>query len=267
MRSRLTLGAVCAVCLVLFLCQLPAAPPPQQDGFDRNASARDYVQFLVSEIDQWTKDFPRRFYMAAAQPPVDASKLSDSVKAGADELGASVKQLSSLSTASDVLTNSGFKEQLNKTLASAKEVNQAFGSQRFPEALQTEWSQIRTNLNTLADIYKLDTLAYLTPPAPGGRGGRGPAAAATVAKAPAPGALVGYIVDKSCSLKGKGMWTNAECVARCIRDGDKVVLVTEDGKVYLIANPDKIESDTYGQKVSIIGKADGETITVASVQM
>ena len=63
------------------------------------------------------------------------------------------------------------------------------------------------------------------------------------------------------------MWTNADCVARCIRDGDKVVLVTEEGKVFSITNPDKVEPDTYGQKVTVTGKSEGETLTVATITM
>jgi hypothetical protein len=252
--------------LAMLICPGSAIPAPQQVTFDPNASARDYVQFLVSEIGQWTKDFPQQFYMAAARPPVDATKLSEGVKTSPDELANSVKQLSTLSNANDLPANAAFRDELGKTLAAAKLVNEAMGSQRFPETLQNSWAQIRTNLNSLAQIYKQDSLAYLAPPAPGGRGGRGGAVQAKAGPPPA-GGVVGYIVDQSCSLKGKGMWTNTECIARCIRDGDKVVLVTEEGKVFLIANPDKIESDTYGQKVTIVGKTDKDTITVASVQM
>jgi hypothetical protein len=39
--------------------------------------------------------------------------------------------------------------------------------------------------------------------------------------------------------------------------------VTEDGKVYQIANPDKINADNYGQKIIAMGKADGDTVTLA----
>lgn len=251
--------------LVLLLLPGAALPAPQQVQFDPQASARDYVRFLVTEISQWTRDFPQRFYTAATQPPVDSSKLSDAVKASADQLGTAVKQLSQLSGSNDLLTDTAFKDQLDKSLAAAKLVNQALGSQRFPEVLENDWAQIRTNLNSLAQIYKLESLAYLAPPASGG--GRPGGAAAASAKVPPPGALVGYIVDKSCSLKGKGMWTNAECIARCIRDGDKAVLVTEDGKIFQIANQEKIDSDTYGQKVTVTGKLDGDTITVASIGM
>lgn len=243
------------VCVALCFVILPGSA--QQDG-DRESRTREYVQVLVVEIDQWTGDFPHDFYMAAARPPVDSSKLSDSVKAGAEELGVSVKQLSSLGKAPDVLTSAEFRDRLNKTLAAAKQVNQALGSQRFPVVLQNKWDQIRTDLNSLAQIYKLDTLAYLAPPAPG-RGG--PSVAAV------PGGVIGYIVDQSCALKGKGMWTNAICVARCMRDGDKAVLVTEQGKIYRIANPDKIDSDAYGLKVTVVGKTDADTITIASLTM
>lgn len=254
----------------LVLC--PTRATPQQATFDRDASARDYIQFQVSEIDQWAKDFPQRFYTAAARPPVDASKLSEAVKASPDELAAALKQLSSLSGGKDVLSGGAFKDQLDKTLAVAKLVNEAMGSQRFPESLQSDWTQIRANLNNLAGIYKVQTLAYLAPPGGGGggRGGRGgPAGGVAPGQAPPPppGAIVGYIVDHSCALKGKGMWSNAECVARCIRDGDKVVLVTEEGKVFSITNPDKVEPDTYGQKVTVTGKSEGETLTVATITM
>jgi hypothetical protein len=37
---------------------------------------------------------------------------------------------------------------------------------------------------------------------------------------PPGGGLVGYIVDLACAKRGKGMWTNAQCVERCVRDGD-----------------------------------------------
>jgi len=245
---------------------LPNAVP--QEKYDRDTYAREYVQFLVQELDQWTKGFPRQFYSALLQPPRDSSKLSESAKAGPGDLGDSVKRLASLSSAKDLLTNGDFRSQVDKTLGAAKETNQAMASQRFPDPLQSDWDQIRTALNRLAEIYKFDTLAALEPPGGPGRGGRGGQAptAATVAVALPPGAVAGYIVDQKCAAQGKGMWTNVTCVERCIRDGDKIVLVTEEGKVFQIANQDKITSDTYGQKVVVTGKTEGEVITVESVK-
>jgi hypothetical protein len=263
MRVR-PLGIAClAVCFACLFALLPSAAP--QEKYDRDAYAREYVQFLVQELDQWTKGFPRQFYSALLQPPRDSSKLSESAKAGPSDLGDAVKQLASISHSKDLLTNGDFRNQVDKTLAAAKQVNLAMSSQRFPDPLQSDWEQMRTALNSLAEIYKVDTLAALEPPAGGrGQGGRG-GAPAVVAALP-PGAVAGYIVDQKCSAAGKGMWTNVACIERCVRDGDKLVLVTEEGKVFQIANQDKITSESYGQKVTITGKTEGEIITVETLK-
>lgn len=253
--------ACLALCFI-GLVAVPSAAP--QEKYNRDAYAREYVQFLVQELDQWTKGFPRQFYSALLQPPRDSSKLSESAKAGPSDLGDSVKQLASLSSGKDILTNGDFRNQVDKTLAAAKQVNLAMSSQRFPDPLQSDWEQIRTALNSLADIYKVEALAALEPPTPGRGGGRGGAPA--VAAALPPGAIAGYIVDQKCSANGKGMWTNVACVERCVRDGDKLVLVTEEGKVFHIANQDKITSESYGQKVIVTGKTEGEIITVETLK-
>ena len=254
------------VCLVVCAVFLLAAP---QDAVDRDAYARDHVRFLVVQLDQWSKELPQQFYTAVMKPPVDATKLSEAAKASAGELGDSLHKLASLAGAKDLLTNAQFRGQLDKALGSAKELNVAITSQRFPTSLQSNWDQVRSTLNNLARVYKLETLAFLEPPAGGGGGGRrgGAAAGAQVAAAGAGGGVTGYIVDLMCAKRGKGMWTNVQCIERCLRDGDKLVLVTEEGKVYQISNQDKITPETYGQVVTLVGKTEGESITVDSIKL
>jgi hypothetical protein len=240
--------------------------------FDREKSARDYVQFLVLQLDQWSREFPQQFYAAMMKPPVDSSKMSEGAKAGAAELAESIKRMASLSNAPDLMTNATFRAEIEKAVAVTKEMNQAMSVQRFPGVLQNSWDQVRSTLNNLARVYKVELLAVLDPPAAGGgrggRGGRGQAAtAAAAATGPVPGGIAGYIVDLACAKRGKGMWTNAECIARCVRVGDKIVLVTDDGKVYQIANQDKITPETFGQVVTLSGKTEGDTITVESLKM
>jgi hypothetical protein len=264
MRLRHFAITCVVVCFVFMFAPLPKAAP--QDKYDRGTYAREYVQFLVQELSQWTKGFPNQFYSALLQPPRDSSKLTESAKAGPSDLGDAVKQMAALSSAKDLLTNTDFRSQVDKTLAAAKATNQAMASQRFPDPLQSDWDQIRIALNSLAEIYKLDTLATLEPPGAPGRGRGGQAAAAIVAVALPPGAVAGYIVDQRCANRGKGMWTDVSCVERCVRDGDKVVLVTEEGKVFQISNQDKVTSETYGQKVIITGKTEGEIITIESLK-
>jgi len=73
----------------------------------------------------------------------------------------------------------------------------------------------------------------------------------------------GYIIDKSCASK-KDMWGDEACAKRCIGRGSPAVLVTEDGKIYNVANQDKVK-ESAGKKVTVTGKIDGDTITVESV--
>jgi hypothetical protein len=264
LRCPWCLGA-CGLGLLLVLALVMAAAP--QDSVDRDKYAREYVQFLTLQLDQWTKDFPHDYNLALMKPPVEVAKMSEAAKAGATELREAIAQLHALSSAPDVMKSSGFRSQMEKSLAVAKHVNEAMGSQRFPAVLQSDWDQIRSSLNNLARIYQLEQLAILEAPGGGGRGGRGgrgPAPVTTTnAAPPPPGAgLVGYLVDKQCAIRGKGMWVNTECIKRCLRDGDSVVLVTEEGKIFAIANPDKLDPDTYGQKVTLLGKTAGETFTV-----
>lgn len=77
------------------------------------------------------------------------------------------------------------------------------------------------------------------------------------------GEYTGYIVDSSCAAK-KAMWTNEKCVHGCMKRGDKLVLATEEGKVYQIADQDKVK-DHAAKKVTINGSLNGDTISVDSV--
>jgi len=74
----------------------------------------------------------------------------------------------------------------------------------------------------------------------------------------------GFVEDTMCSGNPK-MAGDAECAQKCIKGGSPAVLVTPDGKIYKIANQDKIVAQA-GKNVTVNGKLDGDTITVASVK-
>jgi len=77
----------------------------------------------------------------------------------------------------------------------------------------------------------------------------------------------GYIADAACAAKGKAASEgHAGCAQGCIKKGGAAVLATEDGKVYKIADQDKVK-DHAGHKVTISGKLSGDTISVDSVKM
>jgi Protein of unknown function (DUF5818) len=80
----------------------------------------------------------------------------------------------------------------------------------------------------------------------------------------------GYISDSGCAKKQGAAKVAADghagCAQSCIKRGDKAVLVTEDGKIYQIANQDKV-TEHAGMKVTVVGDMDGDTIKVSEVKM
>jgi len=73
----------------------------------------------------------------------------------------------------------------------------------------------------------------------------------------------GYIIDQNCAAK-PAMKGNVDCANKCIKGGSAAVLLTDDGKVYKIADQAKVV-DHAGKKVTITGKLTDDTITVAKV--
>jgi hypothetical protein len=84
------------------------------------------------------------------------------------------------------------------------------------------------------------------------------------------GEWTGYVADANCTKKqGATKVASADhagCAESCIKKGSKAVLVTEDGKVYQIANQDKV-LEHAGHKVTLTGGIEGDSITVSDVKM
>jgi len=74
----------------------------------------------------------------------------------------------------------------------------------------------------------------------------------------------GFVEDTSCS-KMPGMKGDAACAQKCIKGGSPAVLITEDGKIYKIANQDKIVASA-GLNVTVTGKLKGDTLTIDDVK-
>lgn len=76
--------------------------------------------------------------------------------------------------------------------------------------------------------------------------------------------FTGFVEDTNCAAK-PDMKGDADCAKKCIKGGSPAVLVMDDGKIYKIANQDKIVSHA-GEKVTVSGTVKDDTITVASVR-
>jgi Protein of unknown function (DUF5818) len=74
----------------------------------------------------------------------------------------------------------------------------------------------------------------------------------------------GFVEDTMCSTKPE-MKDNAECAQKCIKAGSPAVLVTDDGKIYKIADQAKIVPHA-GQKVTVTGTLKGDTLSIDKVE-
>lgn len=76
----------------------------------------------------------------------------------------------------------------------------------------------------------------------------------------------GYVSDSKCGAKGANAKA-AECTKKCIKEGAKMVVVTDgDQKVLTVDNPKKLEGHE-GHHVAVTGAVSGDSIHVNSVKM
>jgi hypothetical protein len=76
----------------------------------------------------------------------------------------------------------------------------------------------------------------------------------------------GYITDSKCGVKGAHEGAS-ECAVKCVKAGAKYVFVNDaDKKVYAIADQDRVAAHA-GHHVTVKGSVEGDTLTVASIDM
>ena len=76
----------------------------------------------------------------------------------------------------------------------------------------------------------------------------------------------GYVSDSKCGPKGANAKA-AECTKKCIKEGAKMVVVTDgDQKVLTVDNPDVLTGHE-GHHVAVTGSVTGDSVHVESVKM
>ena len=74
----------------------------------------------------------------------------------------------------------------------------------------------------------------------------------------------GTIIDQKCSTIAS-MKGDVDCATKCIKAGSPAVLLTDDGKVYKIADQAKVVP-MAGKQVTIAGTLTGDTLKVDSIK-
>jgi hypothetical protein len=76
----------------------------------------------------------------------------------------------------------------------------------------------------------------------------------------------GWVSDSKCGAKGANAKA-AECTKKCIKEGAKMVVVTDgDQKILTVDNPDALTGHE-GHHVAVTGTVSGDSIHVDSVKM
>jgi hypothetical protein len=77
----------------------------------------------------------------------------------------------------------------------------------------------------------------------------------------------GTVSDSMCGAKHEAASeSDAACVKKCVKGGASAVFIS-DGKVYQIAAKSQSKiMPLLGQKVTVMGKMDGDTIEIASAK-
>jgi hypothetical protein len=76
----------------------------------------------------------------------------------------------------------------------------------------------------------------------------------------------GWVSDSKCGAKGANAGA-AECTKKCLKEGAKVVVVTDsDQKVLNVDNPDALKGHE-GHHVAVTGEVKGDSIHVDSLKM
>jgi len=76
----------------------------------------------------------------------------------------------------------------------------------------------------------------------------------------------GWVSDSKCGVKGAHEGA-AECTKKCIKEGAKMVVVTDgDQKILTVENPDALKGHE-GHHIAVTGHVDGDKIHVESAKM
>lgn len=150
--------SVCAGRLVLgaALCIAWGAPTARaQEANRETVYARTDVGDIVERVARRSGSFKEDFDKAVEHSLMDGSKMEDKAKHRADDLHDAAKKLRDVYNDKKDKADPKVREQVDKTLSAASDLNRVMTEVRFTEKLQRDWDLLRSDLNLLASVYSL----------------------------------------------------------------------------------------------------------------
>ena len=147
----------CVVAGALFLTG-SYVPARAQDANRDVVTTRTDVGSIVDRLAKSTGQFKEEFDGAVSHSMIDGTRLEANAKHRADDLHDAAKKLADVFHDKKDKNNPAVREQVDKTIAAASELNRVMMEHRFTDKLQRAWELLRSDLNALAQVYDLSPL-------------------------------------------------------------------------------------------------------------
>ena len=151
----LILRAGWIVCGMAF-CLAGIAPRAGAQDANRDAVyTKTDVGDVVERVARRAGPFKEDFDKAVEHSIPDSSRMEAKAKHRADDLHDDAKKLKDVFGDKKDKNNPKVRDQVDRTLSAASDVNRIMVEFRFTEKLQREWELLKSDLNGLAAVYNL----------------------------------------------------------------------------------------------------------------
>jgi hypothetical protein len=148
--------------LMLTASLLPLAVLPQpcaaQDANRDTIMSPTDVGSVVDRVQRQSGAFKEEFDRAISHSMVDGTRIEENAKRRADDLHGAASKLGDVFHDKKDKNNPAVREQVDRTLAAASELNRVMAAHRFTDKLHSDWDVLRAELNGLAGMYQLSPL-------------------------------------------------------------------------------------------------------------
>jgi hypothetical protein len=142
----------------------PFTPLPAQDANRAIVESPHDVFAVVERLVSRSGDFKEAFDNAVARSRIDGTQgtlvsfTGVNSRHRADDLHDAAKRLAEVFDDKQDKNNPAVRDQVEKTIAAASELNRVMLNHRFSDKLQRNWAMLCSDLNALAEIYDLSPL-------------------------------------------------------------------------------------------------------------
>ncbi|HLY16720.1 MAG TPA: hypothetical protein VKR61_05825 [Bryobacteraceae bacterium] len=113
---------------------------------------------IVDRVQRRSGEFKQEFDKAVSHSMIDGTRLEANAKHRADDLHDAANRLGDVFHDKRDKNNPAVRDQADKTIAAASELNRIMANHRFTDHLQRNWDLLRSDLNALAALYGLSPL-------------------------------------------------------------------------------------------------------------